>query len=348
MCEANGACSQPDPSCPSGRRFGDGSGQPSDPCVPGGEAAPDACVQQICSPDGVPTLADPEGGNIMFEHITVDTQLHDLLRLPGGQNTVMRVMAYFMSAQTPDSNPLPTQGTCTNLVTTKGWPLTVGTPHTDVDVGTLTVVGKNAAGQDVSLDVPKQPAGRDQIDRPHDLYYQLVRTDAASLPAPDSFYDVKFGGSATVPATTFKDAIYLASGYTEPLAAPDLENNGPLDPDKDFPVQWTSGASANKPAADRLVSGGILGIVWLLDVNDSPTHMCVVPDSANQFTIPSATIAEYKAAAMARGRDTAHAILRRSAVAHQVVRLPLTAAPDATRRIDMISIKSYSQRMDVK
>jgi hypothetical protein len=318
----------------------------SQPDSTGGKALPDACVGDTCSQGG-PPITEPEGGNLIVEHITLDTELRTALGLSVGQ-TVMRVTAYFMSAQTPDSNPLPIPGTCTNLETTKGWPLHVGTPHTDVDVGTLTVVGKNTAGQDVSFGVPRLPMGSDQIGRAHDIFYQLVWVNAAALLQPDSSYDVKFGGSATVPATTFTDAIYLASGYSEPLQPPIIDSNGPLVAGTDFLVKWTAGTSANRPPADRLVFGDVLGVVWLLDVNDSPTHMCVVPDSTNQLTIPGSTIAEYKLAAMARGRDMQHVILRRSAMAHQVVSLPLTAAPDARRRIDMISLKSYAQWMDVQ
>jgi hypothetical protein len=310
------------------------------------EGGTDACVGHACTQGGA-SVMDPEGGSIIFEHITFDTQLQTAFMLPPGQTTATRVMAYFLSAQTPDSNPLPMAGKCNNLEETKGWPLHVGTPHTDVDVGTLTFVGKNTAGMDVSFDVPKQPAGRDQIDRPHDIFYQLVQPNAAALLKPDSFYDVKFGGSATVPATTFKDAIYLASEYGEPLV-PDIENNGPLIDGQDFSVMWSAGASANKPSADRLVAGAVLGVVWLLDVTGSPTHMCVVPAANNGFTIPGSAIHEYKLAAAARGRDATHAIMLRNAIAHQVVKLPLTAAPTSKRRIDMISLKCYAQFMNVQ
>src|SRR6185503_15870529 len=78
---------------------------------------PDACVGHLC---GSPvSINDPEGGNILFEYIYFDTQLQALLGVPA---TAQRVMAYFMNAQTPNANPLPTPGACVNLVTTKGWP----------------------------------------------------------------------------------------------------------------------------------------------------------------------------------------------------------------------------------
>jgi hypothetical protein len=314
-------------------------------CGDSGNTTSDACVGHSC---GGAAVGDPEGGNIIFEHITFDTELQAAFKLPAGVTTATRVMAYFMSAQTPDSNPLPTAGICNNLETTKGWPLHVGT-HTDVDVGTLTMIGKNAAGAAVSFDVPKAPATLhvDQIGRPHDIFYQLVTPNAPDLLKPDSFYDVKFGGSATVPATTFPQAIYLAADYPS-VQNPDMENNGPLKAGVDFPVAWTPGNSANKPPDSELVASTILGVTWLLDVTGSPTHMCIVPASAGAFTIPGTAITEYQAAATARGQTPTKMIILRNAIAHRVVKLPLTAAPTAKRRIDMISLECWAQLMDVQ
>jgi hypothetical protein len=308
----------------------------------------DACVGHTCPTDTGPSVLDPEGGQIIFEHMTFDTQAQAVFQLPAGVNTATRVMAYFMSAQTPESNPLPMAGMCNNLETTKGWPLHVGSAHTDLDVGTLTITGKNAAGPDVSFDIPKQPAGTDQIGRPHDIYYQFLQPKAADLLQPDSFYDVKFGGSATVPATTFSKAIYLAGEYPS-VQTPGLEDNGPLKASTDFPVSWTPGVSANKPPDSALVANTILGVTWLLDEKGSPTHMCVAPVGMGTFTIPAATIAEYKLVAAARGHRTDIAVMLRNAIAHQVVRLPLTTgAATNRRRIDMISLECWVQVMDVQ
>jgi hypothetical protein len=307
----------------------------------------DGCVGHTCSA-GSAAVTDPEGGGIIFEHITFDTQLQGAFKLPAGEATATRVIAYFMSAQTPESNPLPMPGVCNNLETTKGWPLHVGTVHTDVDVGTLTIVGKNAAGADVSIDVPKQPKGVDQIGRAHDVFYQVVTPKASDLLKQDSFYDVKFGGSATVPATTFQQAIYLAADYPS-VQNPDMENDGPLKAGVDFPVSWTVGNSVNKPPATQLVAGDVLGITWLVDMAGSPTHMCVVPANAQGFTIPGTAITEFKAAAAARGQPTDHLIMLRNAVAHQVVTLPLTTgAATNKRRIDMVSLECWAQLMNVQ
>jgi hypothetical protein len=97
------------------------------------------------------------------------------------------------------------------------------------------------------------------------------------------------------------------------------------------------------------VANTILGVTWLLDETGSPTHMCVAAVGDGKFTIPGATIKEYKDAAAARGRRTDQVVLLRNAIAHQVVRLPLTTgAATNRRRIDMISLECWVQVMNVQ
>jgi len=309
---------------------------------------PDACVGHSCFivDDPFPHATDPEGGQIIFEHMTFDTDLQGMFPLAGA-STATRVMAYFMSAQTPESNPLPMPNICNNLEATKGWPLHVGAVHTDVDVGTLTLIGKNAAGAAVSFDVPRGTGPVDQIGRPHDIFYQLFQPTAADLLKPDSFYDVKFGGSAAVAATTLQRALYLPAEYSS-VQNPGLEDNGPLEAGVEFPVAWTVGNSANKPPDTELVGNTILGVTWLLDVTGSPTHMCIAPAGAQAFTIAGTAITEYKTIAAARGQRTDKLILLRSAIAHQLDRLPLTSATTGKRRIDMLSLECWAQLMDVR
>jgi len=125
---------------------GDDGNKVADASVIDGTPGIDACVGHTCG-SGTVMVTDPEGGNLVLEHMKLDTQLQGFFKLPAGVTTQTRIMAYFMSAQTPNANPLPAPGVCTNLATTKGWPAFVGTPHTDIDVGTLTIKGKNAAGR---------------------------------------------------------------------------------------------------------------------------------------------------------------------------------------------------------
>jgi hypothetical protein len=263
--------------------------------------------------------------------------------------TVNRVMAYFMNSQTPQANPLPTAGQCNNLVATKGWPETVGTAHTDIDVGTLTISGKNAAGADVTSTIPKlTPTATmmtDQIGRPHDLWYQTVQPNADAFIKPNSSYSVKFGGSGTCAATTLPDALFLAENFT--VKNPGLEDNGPLVPGTDFPVEWNPATSSNLPPTGQLVGGAVLGITWLVDETGAPTHMCPVAHADGHFTIPGSAITEYKAIATARGLHPNKMILLRNAVVHQLVKLPNGDAKNE-RRVDMLTLLCWAQLMDVQ
>jgi len=289
--------------------------------------------------EDVPKITDPEGGNILFEFIYLDTELQAAFGLPNGVTTINRVIAYFMESQTPNANPLPMPGVCNNLEGTKGWPLFVGSPHVDLDVGTVTITGKNLAGADVTNPVAMQPAGTDSIGRPHDKYYQVINPTAENFIKPNSSYTVAFGGSATTPATTFTDGIFMAETFT--VNNPDLEGNGPMRPSQDFPVAWTPGVSSALPEGDE-----VLGVTWLVDAAGSPTHLCPTLHSQGAFTIPKEAIAEYRAIATARGTDPNKVILLRNAIVHRISRLP-TADVANKRRIDMLSVHCWAQLMDV-
>jgi hypothetical protein len=292
---------------------------------------PDApCVGHLCG--GPVALTDPEGGNILFEYIYFDTQLQALLGVPA---TAQRVMAYFMNAQTPNANPLPTPGACTNLVTTKGWPGYVGTPHTDLDVGALTFEGKKNDGGASTITAAKQPAGKDQIGRAHDIFYQVVTPNADTVLKPDSLYTVKFGGAGTIMPTEFKDNIFLANTFN--VSDPGLEDDGPLRANADFTVHWTPATSANLPSGDE-----VLGITWLLTNMAEPVMLCPVLHSAGQFTIPKAVIADFRATATAMGRDPNVAVLLRNAVVHKLARLPNNDMQNK-RRIDCLSVMCWAQ-----
>src|SRR5689334_3459118 len=76
------------------------------------------CTGHLCGEPAA--ITDPEGGNILFEYIYVDTELAAAFKLPTGVTTINRVMAYFMNSQTPEANPLPTPGKCFNFDANKG------------------------------------------------------------------------------------------------------------------------------------------------------------------------------------------------------------------------------------
>lgn len=291
------------------------------------------CAGHLCdAPAGEPALSDPEGGNIIFEHIYFDTQLAAAFQLPQGITTATRSMAYFMTAQTP-TGALPTPGQCSNLVTTSGWPLHIGTT-TDVDVGTVTIKGKNTAGTETTITVPKQPAGTDAIGRAHNIFYQTVLPDADMYTKGGEYYDVTFGGAGSIPATTFDDALYMANHFT--VSSPGLEDDGPLVAGTDYTVNWT-------PATNNNPDEEVLGITWLVDDTGSPTHICPTLHSAGTFTIPGSAITEFRQIATARGRSPDNMILLRNAIVHKLEHLP---GAEPKRRIDMLSVYCWAQFMN--
>ncbi len=299
-----------------------------------GSNSPDACPNGDC---GV-AITDPDGGNIIFEYIYVDSELQAGLGLP--TNTATRIMAYFMSAQTPESSALPMGGKCVSLDTIKGWPMRYGMPHTDLDVGTFAMKGKNTAGTDTTISLAKMMNTRDNIGRPHDVFYQHISPNAGANLKFDSSYDAVFGGTADFPATTLPNALFLPADYA--IGTPALEDNGPLRPTADYTVTWTPATSSNLPAGDE-----VLGLVWLIDSNGSPSHLCVTQHSTGTFTIPKETIADYKVISTARGSNPNKVILSRQAVDHRLSRLPNTAAGN-NRRIDMLGITCWIQLMNVE
>jgi hypothetical protein len=295
------------------------------------------CVGHNCDDT---MITDPEGGQIVFEYIYLDADLQAANMLPPGITTVNRVVGFFMNDETPQINPLPMPGKCNNLVSTKGWPGYIGTPHTDLDVGTVTITGKNAAGTDVTISVDKQPKGTDAFGRGHDIFYQKITPVADSVLKPDSAYSVKIGGSSTVAATTFDAGLYLAQKFD--ISSPGLDDNGPLVAGTDFTVHWTPTTTPGLPMGDEEQLA-----TWLVALDGSATHMCPTAVSAGQMTIPGSAITEYKAIAQAKGLPTNKAILLRNGVVHQLRRLPNNSTTNK-RRIDMITLMCWAQMMDVQ
>lgn len=308
---------------------------------------PPGCTGHTCTPDAPPggvNIMSNEGGNIIFEYIYFDTQLQQAFQLPMGTTTANRVMAYFMDSMTPQKGMLPVGGQCNNLVTTMGWPEFVGSPHTDLDIGNLTITGKNTAGSDVTISVPKQPAGKDEIGRMHDIFYQTVNPDASQYELPDSSYDVHFSGgttgSVTIPQTDFTGGIFLSNTFQ--VSSPNLEDDGPLVGGTDYTVHWTPSTSTNLPSGDD-----VNVVTWLVDVTGAPTHMCPTMASAGMMTIPGSAINEYKQIATSRGLDATHVILLRNAIVHHIKQLP-NNEPNNPRRIDMLSVMCWAQLMNVQ
>jgi len=298
----------------------------------------DGCTGHLCG-GGSASLTDPEGGNVIFEYIYFDHDLSTAFGLPSGVTTVNRVMGYFMDNQTPTDNPLPAAGVCNNLESTKGWPLYVGTPHTDLDMGSLTITGANGAGTTYADLIPNMGAGTDSIGRKHDIYYQTIKPSVDDYIKTDQAYDVAWGGAGTIPATTYTGGLFMPATFQ--VSDPGLEDNSGWTAGVDKTVHWTPATSANLPAGDE-----VLGVTWLVDAAGSPTHMCPTAHSAGQFTIPGSALTEYKAIATARGTPTNKMILLRNAIVHHVVRLP-NGENDNKRRLDLLSVMCWAQLVDL-
>jgi hypothetical protein len=287
------------------------------------------CTGHVCDDSA---LTDPEGGQVTLEYMYLDSELQAFFKLPAGITTLNRVTAFFENAQTPEDNPFPMPGQCNDLVATKGWPGYVGSPHTDLDIGSLTLTGKNAAGTDVSIPIEKKMGGTDNFGRPHDIFYQATNPIADMTLKPDSSYAVKLGGSPAsstvqVPATT------LDNGH---------EDNGPLVAGTDFTVHWMPVTSTNLPPGDEEQV-----ITWLVGTNGAPTHMCPAKLSDGMFTIPGAAIAQYKTYQVAQNLPPTKMILLRNGVVHQIRRLP-NGSTTNKRRIDMVTLNCWAQLMDVQ
>jgi hypothetical protein len=312
-------------------------GDPPLPAIDGG-----SCVGHQCDDS---MLTDPEGGQIILEYMYLDTELQAFFQLPPGVTTLNRVSAFFENQQTPDNNPFPMPDQCNNLAATRGWPEYIGSPHTDLDVGTVTLTGKNTAGADVTMPISKQPAGTDAFNRQHDIFYQATSPVADQTLKPDSSYAVKFGGSPTgaavqVPATTLDNALFLSPTFQ--VNNPAHEDNGPLVAGTDYTVHWTPVTSANLPPGDEEQV-----ITWLVGTNGAPTHVCPAKLADGQFTIPGQAITEYRAIQVAQALPPNKMILLRNGVVHQIRRLP-NGSTTNRRRIDMLTMMSWAQLIDVQ
>jgi hypothetical protein len=212
----------------------------------------------------------------------------------------------------------------------------------------MSISGKNTAGNPVTWDVPQMRNGTDDLGRAQDIWYQTVVPNAGDFLAPDSSYTVSItGNGGSVPATTFdvaapsdnKAGLYFAGGIT--VSAPDLNDNGPLVGGTDYTVHWTPPVNTNMPANDfPMVT------IWLIASNGVAVEMCPVPADQGQFTIPGATINDFKTVSTAIGADPTHALLLRNSLVGQVARLPDSAA-GTPRRIDMSTVNCWAQLVGV-
>ena len=275
-----------------------------------------------------------DGGQVLVEYVTLDSDLQAAFGLPGGATTVARAIAFFLDAQTPSQVPFPPAGACTNLAVTHGWPL-IGSPRTELDLGMVALRGPNAAGTIATTLLPKLPAGTDALGRAQDVYYQLVQPNASDVLSPGASYTVNVFGSAMFPDTTFDSGIVLPAQFS--VYSPALDDNGPLVAGTNTTVYWM-------PQTPTQVNP--TGLIWLEDVNGVPTHVCEVDYNAGLYTISGSMLTEYQQIAQARGLATNKLILRRDALVPNIVLLP-NGEPNNPRALQLLAITSFEQLVDL-
>ena len=92
-------------------------------------------------------IVPPEGGNIFFDYIDYSPEMAEA----GFPDKAVRLMGHFVSDMDPETFPAPTG--CSDLTNTPGWPTGVAKTITEVNVGSLELIG-----DDSTLVLEPQPA----------------------------------------------------------------------------------------------------------------------------------------------------------------------------------------------
>lgn len=297
------------------------------------------CTGHICG--GPVSLMDNEGGGVVMEYVYNDLALQSV----GAPETLARTTAWFTNHSSPEINPQPGPGVCTNLIDTNSWPVYIGRPAEYLKSGTLNILGKNGADADIIMPLADMGAGRDPFTRAHDQYYLNLTPGVETLMKPNSFYTVEFGGDGVFEKTTYPDSIFLAENF-EVLDPPFNPQNGnqPIDTTQDLTVTWRPATSSNLPAGAT-----VLGATWLVMPTGLPTHMCPTLHSEGKFTIPAQAFAEHKAIRkrLDTEDDVSVMILLRNAIVHRLAVLP-NGDEGNKRRLDMVSAMCWAQLMPIK
>jgi hypothetical protein len=296
-----------------------------------------------------PTVEDNDGGWILFEYIHYSDGFADFRKLPQGM-TVNRNMAHFYSSKNPqrDEFPAPPLNECRNLYETNGWPLGREAERQDatyVDVGDLTITGKNEADEDVTIDIPKgDPKVPDDWSQPQDIYYQSFNVPAGSVIKPDSEFTINMSGSADYPETTYENLAYMPA---------ELELTDPVLNDDTFQlstenattrITWNYTPAPNQPdSVPVLLTAVVLG-----DTNGRPVMFCVTTADQGYYDFKGEDIAAFRSAVGAEDGVPAPGYMLRNSIAHTIAWFnngdgDLPYDPANKRRIDAINVDCYVQ-----
>lgn len=323
----------------------------------GGDGGSGCTAHNPCDAGDGGTVIDfdtPVGGQVLFEYINFDDTLAAQLMLPDGVNTVTRSINWFIDDMTPETLKIPEQGSCDAQWMTNDFPSGQGDNITEVDVGGINMIGQNAAGDDVTLEIPKaHPAGADPDTDPaypdsypydnvglmHQIFWQAIIPNADAQMKPGSSYDVELTGSDTFDPVTYPGAVYLPKAFT--LNSPDFNAGGPppnLTAGQDADLGWQVVTNDAAP-----MGVPIQQVIFLVDpMTHTAVYVCPTKASDGHFTIPGDVITSYREQVQAAGGNPDIAIVLRNNLTHQLAQLQ-NNEPDNVRRIDMISIYCYAQ-----
>lgn len=293
----------------------DDGGTPDSMIPPGADARIDSGGPDAGTPDAGPiTFFNDEGGEVRFEYV----------RLANG-NASARVIAFLKGDDDVDFHDYPAlDGSCTLMIDDTKWPTTDPMNADYLDVGTLTVTNGTQ-----SLTVPKATIDSDPLQRTHgagNWYYKPAGDDDAAMYITEkNAYDVVFGGSATFPATTFEDAIYIPADFdiTDPGPAETTIN---LEADTALDVNWN--------VVDSMAptwSTPAWVIVGFIDADDGAVAVCVETSNDGNITVPAAMVNMIRTAGSSGGT------MIRQVLHHNVKELEGPGVV-GRRRIDMIGV----------
>ena len=323
-----------------------------DDSSPGGDGGQCGTSHNPCDGGTGVQYTSNAGGQVLFEYINFDDALAQQLMLPPGVKTMTRNIDFFMDSMDPQTLTIPPQGSCDNQWLTGDFPSGQGDNIQEIDVGGVNIIGKNAAGDDVTLAIPKaHPAGADPQTDPaypdsypydnlglkHNIFWQVLIPDADAQQMPGSYYDVELTGSDTFDAVTYPQALYLPKKFN--LMSPDFNVQPPpnLVAGQDADLGWE--VVPNDAAPD---DAEIQQVIFMVDPNTfTAVYVCPLKNNGH-YTIPGDVITTYRQQVASKGGNPDIVMLLRNNLMHRIVQLA-NNEPDNVRRIDMVSIYCYAQ-----
>lgn len=235
------------------------------------------CEGAACHPIG---FESPEGGEIRIEYV----------RTPAAEFS--RGVAFFKSAQTPESTPFlvideASKQVCNDLTEMPRWP-TAPVKATYLDVGELSITG---GGRTIAL--TKETDYTDFLGRVHGVAYHFM--DSTTMIDPATLYDIDMAGSDESEAQSWAEALGVPQKFD--LVSPDLPLSLTIPRGADFAITWQD--------PKETIGQPVLGLVAFQDEDGALTQVCVTAEDLDGFVVPKATIDKIPASGtLLRGHTT--------------------------------------------